>query len=205
MPSSLVLRLSLALVLLIVGSFGSVGCASNEGGPARPDAGRGDGSSADGGGACRTEADCADDGIFCNGGVLCREGACTTTPAPTCSDSVACTRDECLAATDVCQNIPDNTLCPSSTVCETGSGCVTPAACEFDTDCGGDGVVFIDGKSTPNTVSNANTDADCTVAITLENLAALMTGELEPTTGFMMGKFKVSGDMSVAMKLQRVV
>ncbi|MFY7857199.1 MAG: SCP2 sterol-binding domain-containing protein, partial [Rubrivivax sp.] len=24
-------------------------------------------------------------------------------------------------------------------------------------------------------------------------------------TGFMMGKFKVSGDMSVAMKLQRVV
>ena len=72
-------------------------------------------------------------------------------------------------------------------------------------DCGGDGVVYIDGKSTPNTVSNANTDADCTVAITLENLAALMTGELEPTTGFMMGKFKVSGDMSVAMKLQRVV
>ena len=72
-------------------------------------------------------------------------------------------------------------------------------------DCGADGVVFIDGKSAPNTVSNSPADADCTVAITLENLAALMTGELEPTTGFMMGKFKVSGDMSVAMKLQRVV
>ena len=72
-------------------------------------------------------------------------------------------------------------------------------------DCGVDGVVFIDGKSAPNTVSNSPADADCTVAITLENLAALMTGELEPTTGFMMGKFKVSGDMSVAMKLQRVV
>ena len=72
-------------------------------------------------------------------------------------------------------------------------------------DCGADGVVLIDGKSAPNTVSNSNAEADCTVAITLENLAALMTGELEPTTGFMMGKFKVSGDMSVAMKLQRVV
>ena len=72
-------------------------------------------------------------------------------------------------------------------------------------DCGADGVVVIDGKSVPNTVSNANTDTDCTVAITLENLAALLTGELEPATGFMMGKFKVSGDMSVAMKLQRVV
>ena len=32
-----------------------------------------------------------------------------------------------------------------------------------------------------------------------------LSGELEPTTGFMMGKFKVSGDMSVALKLQRIV
>jgi putative sterol carrier protein len=72
-------------------------------------------------------------------------------------------------------------------------------------DCGDDGVVYLDGKSVPNTVSNHNIDADCTIAITLANLGALMTGELEPATGFMMGKFKVSGDMSVALKLQRVV
>jgi putative sterol carrier protein len=72
-------------------------------------------------------------------------------------------------------------------------------------DCGADGVVVIDGKSMPNTVDNQDIDTDCTVAITLDNLAALLSGELEPATGFMMGKFKVSGDMSVAMKLQRVV
>ena len=72
-------------------------------------------------------------------------------------------------------------------------------------DCGADGVVIIDGKAVPNTVSNVNADTDCTVGITLANLAALLNGELEPTTGFMMGKFKVSGDMSVALKLQRVV
>ena len=72
-------------------------------------------------------------------------------------------------------------------------------------DCGADGVVVIDGRSVPNTVSNENSETDCTVGITLENLAALLTGDLEPATGFMMGKFKVSGDMSVAMKLQRVV
>lgn len=72
-------------------------------------------------------------------------------------------------------------------------------------DCGTDGVACIDGKSVPNRVHNDNVDTDCTIAITLENLAALLTGELEPATGFMMGKFKVSGDMSVAMKLQRVV
>ena len=72
-------------------------------------------------------------------------------------------------------------------------------------DCGADGVVVLDGRSVPNAVHNDNVDTDCTVAITVENLAALLTGELEPATGFMMGKFKVSGDMSVAMKLQRVV
>jgi len=72
-------------------------------------------------------------------------------------------------------------------------------------DCGDDGVAVIDGKSVPNTVSNENRDADCTVAISLENLAALLKGELNPMNGFMMGKFKVSGDMAVAMKLQRVV
>lgn len=72
-------------------------------------------------------------------------------------------------------------------------------------DCGADGVILIDGKSTPNTVTNANTDADCTVGITLENLNALLSGDLEPTTGFMAGKLKVSGDMGVAMRLQRVI
>ena len=72
-------------------------------------------------------------------------------------------------------------------------------------DCGADGVIWIDGVSTPNSVSNDNKDADCTVGITLENLGALITGDLEPTTGFMAGKLKVSGDMSVAMRLQRVL
>jgi putative sterol carrier protein len=72
-------------------------------------------------------------------------------------------------------------------------------------DCGADGVVVIDGKSVPNTVDNTDRETDCTVAISHENLVALITGELEPATGFMMGKFKVSGDMSVALKLQRVL
>ena len=72
-------------------------------------------------------------------------------------------------------------------------------------DCGDDGVIVIDGKSTPNTVGNANTDTDCTVGITLENLNAMLAGDLDPATGFMAGKLKVSGDMSVAMRLQRVI
>lgn len=72
-------------------------------------------------------------------------------------------------------------------------------------DCGADGVVVIDGRAMPNTVDNTDRAADCTVAITRENLAALVGGTLDPVTGFMTGKFTVTGDMSVALKLQRVV
>ena len=72
-------------------------------------------------------------------------------------------------------------------------------------DCGADGVVYLDGRAEPNSVDNTDRDADCTIAITLDDLAALRSGQLDPTTGFMMGKFKVSGDMAVAMKLQRIV
>lgn len=72
-------------------------------------------------------------------------------------------------------------------------------------DCGDDGIVFVDGKSIPNSVSNDDKDADCTVGISLDNLTAMLEGDLEPATAFMTGKLKVSGDMSVALKLQRVV
>ena len=47
--------------------------------------------------------------------------------------------------------------------------------------------------------------SDCTISITHENLEALLSGQLDPVTGFMTGKFTVAGDMSLAMKLQRVV
>ena len=97
----------------------------------------------------------------------------------------------------------DLQACTEAVRAKVGDSSGLNATLKFD--CGADGVVFIDGASVPNSVSNENLDAACTVGITLENLGALLAGDLEPTTGFMMGKFKVSGDMSVAMKLQRVV
>lgn len=72
-------------------------------------------------------------------------------------------------------------------------------------DCGADGVIYIDAKSKPNTVSNNDSEAQCTIGISLDHLNALLSGELNPTTGFMAGKLKVTGDMSVAMRLQRVI
>ena len=72
-------------------------------------------------------------------------------------------------------------------------------------DCGADGVAYVDGKALPNSVDDIDREAECTVSITVDNLAAMLKGELEPVTGFMTGRFVVSGDMSVAMKLNRIV
>jgi putative sterol carrier protein len=97
----------------------------------------------------------------------------------------------------------DISACTTALRTKVGDNCGLNATLKFD--CGADGVAYIDGKSTPNTVDNTDREADCTVAITTENLSAMLSGDLDPVTGFMSGKFKVSGDMSVAMKLQRVV
>jgi putative sterol carrier protein len=72
-------------------------------------------------------------------------------------------------------------------------------------DMGDSGVIFIDGKSTPNTVSNENQDADCTIGVAMEDLEAMLGGDLAPTTAFMSGKLRVEGDMGVAMKLQSLM
>lgn len=70
---------------------------------------------------------------------------------------------------------------------------------KFDT--GSDGVIVIDGAS----ISTADAPADCTIKLSLDDLEALLAGDLNPTMAFMTGKIKIEGDMSVAMALSSLM
>jgi putative sterol carrier protein len=67
------------------------------------------------------------------------------------------------------------------------------------------GKIFIDGVSTPNTVSNDDNPADCTLQLSWDDFLNMAAGKLDPTMAFMQGKLKVLGDMSIAMKLQPIL
>ena len=68
-------------------------------------------------------------------------------------------------------------------------------------DFGADGKIYIDGASTPNTVSNDDKPADCVVSISWSDFLALSDGSLDPMMAFMQGKMKIQGDMMLAQRL----
>lgn len=80
-----------------------------------------------------------------------------------------------------------------------GEDCGLGASLKFD--CGDDGVIYIDATQVPNIVSNEDIDAQCTVAVALDDLKSMMAGDLDPMAAFSLGKLKLDGDMGVAMKL----
>lgn len=73
-------------------------------------------------------------------------------------------------------------------------------------DFGESGSVLIDGKSTPNTVTDgAGKNADCTISVSLDTFEKMVKGELDGTSAFMQGKLRVAGDMGLAMKLAPIL
>ena len=68
-------------------------------------------------------------------------------------------------------------------------------------DCGSDGVIVLaDGTATTD-----DRETDCTLTISEDNLGKLLAGKLNPMTGVMLGKLKVSGDLGVAMGLAKLL
>jgi putative sterol carrier protein len=53
-------------------------------------------------------------------------------------------------------------------------------------------------------VSEGAGEADCTISASEETLVKIAKGDANPTTAYMTGKLKISGDMGAALKLQKL-
>ena len=72
----------------------------------------------------------------------------------------------------------------------------------FDIDGAGSWRVDVDDGQV--SVNEGGGDADCTISTSEETFQRIASGEQNPTTAYMTGKLKVKGDMSAAMKLQKL-
>jgi putative sterol carrier protein len=68
----------------------------------------------------------------------------------------------------------------------------------------GSGTWTVDVKDGKLSVSEGGDNADATITVSEENFQKMIGGDLNPTTAYMTGKLKVKGDMSAAMKLQKL-
>jgi putative sterol carrier protein len=72
----------------------------------------------------------------------------------------------------------------------------------FDVEGAGRWIVRVDDGTI--TVEEGAGDADCTISASEETFTRIVNGEQNPTTAYMTGKLKISGDMGAALKLQKL-
>lgn len=68
-------------------------------------------------------------------------------------------------------------------------------------DFGKDGMLVLDGTTSPASISRGQAPADCTIRISISDLEKLAGGQLNPTLAYATGRLKVSGSMGLALKL----
>ena len=66
-------------------------------------------------------------------------------------------------------------------------------------------ILMIDGSGDTNIVSTDDGESDTTIITSVETLAKLKSGDLNPMMAVMGGKVKIKGDMGLAMKLQSLL
>jgi len=77
----------------------------------------------------------------------------------------------------------------------------TPLGFPIKFDLGDEGVIYVDGTTTPMESSNDDKPATTPFGVAPEDLAAMVDGDLPPMSAFMSGKLKVDGDMTKAMQV----
>ncbi len=68
-------------------------------------------------------------------------------------------------------------------------------------DFGDDGHVCVDATATPPVICPDNSEVDCRIRLSIADMGKLMTGNLNPTLAYTLGKLKVDGSLGIAMKL----
>lgn len=78
---------------------------------------------------------------------------------------------------------------------------------KFDLKGAEEGVWYLDLKNGSGSVGQNEpaSDPGCTMTMDSADFVKMFAGQLKPTNAFMMGKLKIKGDMSLAMKLERLM
>ena len=65
--------------------------------------------------------------------------------------------------------------------------------------------ILIDGSGATNTVTDQDSEADCTITMSTETYLKLQRGEIKPMIATLTGKIKVKGDIGLAQKLKQLM
>ena len=72
-------------------------------------------------------------------------------------------------------------------------------------DMGDDGAILVDASEAPPEVHEETGEADCTIRVSADNLEKLMSGAMNPTLAYTLGRLKIDGSMGLAMKVANLL